>query len=103
MASGKELYDEKWDLWAEMKVYGPVSRWPQHLFKKPVGCGEGTNTAHLADQISTFDFDNAGSSNFIRGKYGVWQKLAVNLPYFFLRVSARKNLGDQIVGLFEKK
>jgi hypothetical protein len=49
------------------------------------------------------NFTDAGSSNFTQGKYGVWQKLVANLLYFFFRVSTRKKLGDQFVGLFEKK
>ena len=27
MASNEELYDGYWDSWADMKIYGPVSRW----------------------------------------------------------------------------
>ena len=46
---------------------------------------------------------DAGSSRFTQGKYGMLQKLVSNILYTFFRVSTRKKLGDQFVGLFEKK
>ncbi len=65
MLSSKDLYDDNWQDWADMKIYGPASRWLRYLINKilqsadtasintwlDVGCGEGTNTAHLADKI----------------------------------------------------
>ena len=61
-ALNKQIYDENWDQWVDMKVYGPASRWLRALISdlagqigdsplsvRDVGCGEGTNTQMLAE------------------------------------------------------
>jgi len=61
----QRLYDEIWDSWLDMKVYGPASRWLRRLIEDllelidktsvkdilDVGCGEGTNTLLLSRQF----------------------------------------------------
>ncbi len=62
--SNLRIYEQGWDRWADMKRYGPASRWLRsligdaivHVREAPrsildVGCGEGTNTALLAERF----------------------------------------------------
>jgi SAM-dependent methyltransferase len=77
--SNKELYDENWDAWHEMKVYGPASRWLRALIRDmldhvapgairralDVGCGQGTTTDLLARRFPSasvlgIDFSETG-------------------------------------------
>jgi trans-aconitate methyltransferase len=58
-----DLYDDTWEAWADMKTWGPASRWLRYLIRRSlthiepdtlssildVGCGEGTNTQMLAE------------------------------------------------------
>lgn len=73
------LYNEKWDAWVDMKIYGPASRWLRSLIGDQVahigegkvrsvldvGCGEGTITNLLAEKfqkatILGVDFSETG-------------------------------------------
>lgn len=61
------IYDENWELWRDMKVYGPASSWLRYLIKKiitnnikknsiqsvlDVGCGEGNITKLLSSYFT---------------------------------------------------
>ena len=64
-------------MWADIKTYRPASRWLRYLINKniegmsltsignwlDVGCGEGTNTAYLADRIPTCKFQGIDFSS----------------------------------------
>ncbi len=73
------LYNEKWSMWIDMKVYGPASRWLRSLISDQlshidlskvqsvldVGSGEGTITHFIAQKIpnahvSGIDFSESG-------------------------------------------
>jgi SAM-dependent methyltransferase len=73
------LYDEKWQDWVDMKIYGPASRWLRSLIRDQltnvdkksvmtlldVGCGEGTLTYDIAKnlpltRITAIDFSKTG-------------------------------------------
>jgi SAM-dependent methyltransferase len=77
----KKIYDETWRDWVDMKIYGPASRWLRSLIKRhlatlrsrhasietvlDVGCGEGTITHLLAQQLPEaqilgIDFSESG-------------------------------------------
>jgi SAM-dependent methyltransferase len=59
------LYDKRWVSRQDMKIYGPASRWLRSLITScgkhmaagevstilDVGCGEGSNTAHIAQMF----------------------------------------------------
>ena len=65
MTESAEVYDDNWELWADMKIHGPASRWLRFLIDRgmsklvpseirtwvDVGCGEGTNTVHFARSL----------------------------------------------------
>jgi len=74
------IYDENWEQWHDMKVFGPASRWLRKLIIEllgvisndnsiesilDVGCGEGTNSYYIANlfkkaKIVGIDFSKAG-------------------------------------------
>ncbi len=74
------LYEENWQEWNNMKIHGPASSFLRHLINSSlnhiknkqiiqtildVGCGEGTNTALIADifpnaSVMGIDFSLAG-------------------------------------------
>lgn len=76
----RQIYEANWPAWAEMKVYGPASRWLRTIIRSQidclaqpetiksvldVGCGEGTITHALAEwlpnaQVVGIDFSEAG-------------------------------------------
>ncbi len=75
----KQIYDQHWQLWTDMKLYGPASRWLRQLIGEilneipssqinsilDVGCGEGSTTQFIAHKLSNalvrgIDFSEAG-------------------------------------------
>jgi len=64
--ANKQIYDEKWAVWSDMKIYGPKSRWLRDLIMSclrnttscsvrdilDVGCGEGSNTNFLHEHFN---------------------------------------------------
>jgi len=75
----RQIYDENWESWRDMKVYGPASRWLRSLTDDllssaqtdairtvlDVGCGEGTNTYFIANRLKAanvkgIDFSQTG-------------------------------------------
>jgi SAM-dependent methyltransferase len=71
-----QIYEASWGAWMDMKRFGPASRWLRSLVRDvlahcvdapptailDVGCGEGTNTAMLADLFpvaSVFGIDQS--------------------------------------------
>lgn len=75
----KKIYDETWEDWVDMKIYGPASRWLRSLIHRnlktipngdiksllDVGSGEGTITWYLAKwlpeaKVSGIDFSKTG-------------------------------------------
>jgi len=75
----KAIYNAHWQAWVDMKRYGPANRWLRSLLVDvthdiapeqvvtilDVGCGEGTNTAFLAEvfahaDITGIDFSSEG-------------------------------------------
>ena len=66
----KEIYDANWASWTYMKVHGPASRWLRFLIQSQlelipnpnkirsvldIGCGEGTATFFLSEQLPNAD------------------------------------------------
>ena len=79
MNLNQQIYDENWETWHDMKVYGPASRWLRALITDnlraldranlktvlDVGSGEGTTTAMLSRelphaQVTGIDFSEVG-------------------------------------------
>jgi len=80
--NNREIYDQSWTEWRDMKIYGAASRWLRRLIllqidtllkrrHEPitsvldVGCGEGTITYFMAKQLAAakvigIDFSNTG-------------------------------------------
>ncbi|MEA2715124.1 MAG: hypothetical protein QOG91_152 [Candidatus Parcubacteria bacterium] len=78
----RQIYDETWADWVDMKKYGPASRWLRSLIDRhlstlksdlrqpivsvlDVGCGEGTITDLIADElpkarVTGIDFSETG-------------------------------------------
>ena len=66
LPDNQRIYDEKWSMWHDMKLLGPASRWLRYLIFDQVhryvdvnavrtvldvGCGEGTTTFFLAQEL----------------------------------------------------
>lgn len=79
MNANKQIYDENWLPWRDMKLYGPASMWLRWLIREclaaldrpaigtilDVGCGEGTTTAMISREfpqamVTGIDFSEAG-------------------------------------------
>lgn len=78
--NNQQIYDENWQVWLDMKVHGPASRWLRSLIRDQisglpdpqrirsvldVGCGEGTITHCLAKWLPEttvvgIDFSKSG-------------------------------------------
>jgi SAM-dependent methyltransferase len=75
----KQIYNQHWQLWTEMKLYGPASRWLRQLIGEilgeipsaqinsilDVGCGEGSTTQFIANKLPNalvrgIDFSETG-------------------------------------------
>jgi len=79
--NNSQLYDDIWDKWLDMKLYGPSSRWLRFLINKilkriesksikhilDIGCGEGSNTFLLSRH-----FLNARVKGIDFSKIAIW-------------------------------
>jgi len=80
--NNSQLYDDIWDKWLDMKLYGPSSRWLRFLINKilkriesksikhilDIGCGEGSNTFlfsrhFLNADVKGIDFSKVAINN----------------------------------------